>query len=82
MGTFTASETTYDFIAETFVPVTRQASQNVNAAVEALRNNPDDPALLVESQLTFFQLQTSYQVPSNILSALRSLIQGITQQIN
>ncbi|CAQ83127.1 type iii secretion component protein sctf [Photorhabdus asymbiotica] len=80
---FTSAETvnTLDKVANQLSTQANAANKNVNDAITALKDGPDNPALLAELQHTINKWSVIYNINSTVTRSMKDLMQGILQKI-
>lgn len=72
---------TLDQVAENLSGQANTANTEVNKAIEAMKTNPDNPALLAELQHKINKWSVIYNINSTVTRAMKDLMQGILQKI-
>ncbi|MFM5400953.1 type III secretion system needle filament protein AscF [Aeromonas veronii] len=72
---------TLDQVAENLSSQANTANTEVNKAIEAMKTNPDNPALLAELQHKINKWSVIYNINSTVTRAMKDLMQGILQKI-
>ncbi|MCJ8217094.1 type III secretion system needle filament protein AscF [Aeromonas veronii] len=72
---------TLDQVAENLSGQANAANTEVNKAIEAMKTNPDNPALLAELQHKINKWSVIYNINSTVTRAMKDLMQGILQKI-
>lgn len=72
---------TLDNVAEALKKQANDANNDVKAAIDALKDNPDDPARLAELQHKINKWSVIYNINSTVTRAMKDLMQGILQKI-
>lgn len=72
---------TLDQVAENLSGQANIANTEVNKAIEAMKTNPDNPALLAELQHKINKWSVIYNINSTVTRAMKDLMQGILQKI-
>ena len=70
-----------DAVAEQLKGSANTANNDVNAAIAAMKTNPDNPALLAELQHKINKWSVIYNINSTVTRALKDLMSGILQKI-
>ncbi|MGY3903977.1 type III secretion system needle filament protein AscF [Aeromonas lusitana] len=80
--TYTDKNTnTLDQVASNLSGQANTANAEVNKAIEAMKTNPDNPALLAELQHKINKWSVIYNINSTVTRAMKDLMQGILQKI-
>lgn len=80
--TYTDKNTnTLDQVALNLSGQANTANAEVNKAIEAMKTNPDNPALLAELQHKINKWSVIYNINSTVTRAMKDLMQGILQKI-
>ncbi|MVG15033.1 type III secretion system needle filament subunit SctF [Aeromonas jandaei] len=72
---------TLDNVAEALKTQANDANSEVKAAIDALKNNPDDPAKLAELQHKINKWSVIYNINSTVTRSMKDLMQGILQKV-
>ncbi|HGY5297858.1 TPA: type III secretion system needle filament protein AscF [Aeromonas salmonicida] len=72
---------TLDQVASNLSGQANEANTEVNKAIEAMKTNPDNPALLAELQHKINKWSVIYTINSTVTRAMKDLMQGILQKI-
>nr|AFJ44988.1 type 3 secretion protein AscF [Aeromonas sp. MCCB 142]AFJ44990.1 type 3 secretion protein AscF [Aeromonas sp. MCCB 140]AFJ44994.1 type 3 secretion protein AscF [Aeromonas sp. MCCB 138] len=72
---------TLDQVASNLSGQANDANTEVNKAIEAMKTNPDNPALLAELQHKINKWSVIYNINSTVTRAMKDLMQGILQKI-
>ena len=72
---------TLDQVAENLSGQANTANTEVNKAIETMKTNPDNPALLAELQHKINKWSVIYNINSTVTRAMKDLMQGILQKI-
>lgn len=72
---------TLDQVAENLSGQANTANTEVNKAIEAMKTNADNPALLAELQHKINKWSVIYNINSTVTRAMKDLMQGILQKI-
>lgn len=72
---------TLDQVASNLSGQANEANTEVNKAIEAMKTNPDNPALLAELQHKINKWSVIYNINSTVTRAMKDLMQGILQKI-
>ncbi|EIM1710268.1 type III secretion system needle filament protein AscF [Aeromonas dhakensis] len=72
---------TLDQVATNLSGQANTANTEVNTAIEAMKTNPDNPALLAELQHKINKWSVIYNINSTVTRAMKDLMQGILQKI-
>ncbi|MGL5089584.1 MAG: type III secretion system needle filament protein AscF [Aeromonas sobria] len=72
---------TLDQVASNLSGQANDANTDVNKAIEAMKTNPDNPALLAELQHKINKWSVIYNINSTVTRAMKDLMQGILQKI-
>ncbi|MFV3350592.1 type III secretion system needle filament subunit SctF [Aeromonas veronii] len=72
---------TLDQVASNLSGQANEANSEVNKAIEALKTNPDNPALLAELQHKINKWSVIYNINSTVTRAFKDLMQGILQKM-
>ncbi|PHS84605.1 type III export protein pscF [Aeromonas dhakensis] len=72
---------TLDQVATNLSEQANTANTEVNKAIEAMKTNPDNPALLAELQHKINKWSVIYNINSTVTRAMKDLMQGILQKI-
>lgn len=81
---FTYSDTgsnTLDQVAQNLSGQANIANTEVNKSIEAMKVNPDNPALLAELQHKINKWSVVYNINSTVTRAMKDLMSGILQKI-
>jgi type III secretion protein F len=70
-----------DAVANNLATSANAANADVNKAIEAMKTNPDNPALLAELQHKINKWSVIYNINSTVTRAMKDLMQGILQKI-
>lgn len=70
-----------DLVAESLKGQAERANKEVSAAIEALKDGPDNPALLADLQHKINKWSVVFGINSTIVRAWKDLMQGILQKI-
>ncbi|CAJ1878250.1 Type III export protein PscF [Aeromonas jandaei] len=72
---------TLDQVATNLSGQANTANGEVNKAIEEMKNNPDNPALLAELQHKINKWSVIFNINSTVTRAMKDLMQGILQKI-
>ncbi|ELI6440692.1 type III secretion system needle filament protein AscF [Aeromonas salmonicida] len=72
---------TLDQVASNLSGQANDANTEVNKAIEVMKTNPDNPALLAELQHKINKWSVIYSINSTVTRAMKDLMQGILQKI-
>ncbi|ASI21591.1 TPA: type III secretion system needle filament protein AscF [Aeromonas salmonicida] len=72
---------TLDQVASNLSGQANDANTEVNKAIEVMKTNPDNPALLAELQHKINKWSVIYTINSTVTRAMKDLMQGILQKI-
>ncbi|ELI6406018.1 TPA: type III secretion system needle filament protein AscF [Aeromonas salmonicida subsp. salmonicida] len=72
---------TLDQVASNLSGQANDANTEVNKAIEVMKTNPDNPALLAELQHKINKWSVIYNINSTVTRAMKDLMQGILQKI-
>ena len=75
------SSNTLDQVAENLSGQANTANIEVNKAIETMKTNPDNPALLAELQHKINKWSVIYNINSTVTRAMKDLMSGILQKI-
>ncbi|KUE80861.1 type III secretion system needle filament subunit SctF [Aeromonas schubertii] len=73
--------TSLDAIAATLKTQADNANTKVNDAIKALKDNPDNPAVLADLQHSINKWSVIYNINSTVTRSFKDLMQGILQKI-
>ncbi|WP_445496747.1 type III secretion system needle filament subunit SctF [Photorhabdus sp. SF281] len=77
----TGTVNTLDQVATQLNEKANEANTDVSKAITALKNGPDNPALLAELQHKINKWSVIYNINSTVTRAMKDLMQGILQKI-
>ncbi|MCF3098574.1 EscF/YscF/HrpA family type III secretion system needle major subunit [Aeromonas australiensis] len=77
----TTATNTLDQVATNLAGQANAANEDVNKAIEAMKTNADNPALLAELQHKINKWSVIYNINSTVTRAMKDLMQGILQKI-
>ncbi|ENY73382.1 type III secretion system needle filament subunit SctF [Aeromonas diversa] len=76
-----ANINTLDSVAKALKDQANESNQAVNKAIEDMKANPDNPALLAELQHKINKWSVVFNINSTVTRAMKDLMQGILQKI-
>ncbi|MQL47925.1 EscF/YscF/HrpA family type III secretion system needle major subunit [Photorhabdus khanii] len=77
----TGTVNTLDQVAAQLNEKADEANTDVSNAITALKNGPDNPALLAELQHKINKWSVIYNINSTVTRSMKDLMQGILQKI-
>ncbi len=80
-GTFDSGKLDLDQIKTLFSEASNTASDDVNTKITALKNKPDDPALLAELQHSINKWTVTFNLSATTTRAIKDVMQSILQKI-
>ena len=80
-GKFESGKLDLDQIKDIFSGAANDASQDVNDKITALKNKPDDPALLAELQHSINKWTVTFNLSATTTRAIKDVMQSILQKI-
>ncbi|TNJ05138.1 EscF/YscF/HrpA family type III secretion system needle major subunit [Aeromonas veronii] len=75
------AKNTLDQVATNLASQANTANSDVNLAIEAMKTNADNPALLADLQHKINKWSVIYNINSTVTRAMKDLMQGILQKI-